>query len=272
MLIDSHCHLQDRKFSADMGDAIERAAEAGVTAMITIGYDMASSRRAIEIADAHENVYATVGVHPHDAKTLTRRDGEELARLAESPKVVAIGEIGLDFFRDLSPREDQYLAFREQLTIARAVNLPVVIHSRNADEEVYEVLAEHAEEAGAPEDRLIGVMHCYPGDLPLALRYIRLGFAISIAGPVTYAKSSVTRAVAGAIPLTSMTVETDAPYLPPQRVRGQRNEPANVRDVAEFVAQLRGTPYETVAEETAETAARLFGLTATVAERAGGAR
>ncbi len=272
MLIDSHCHLQDRKFRDDMADAIARAAESGVTAMITIGYDMPSSRRAIEIADAHDNVYATVGVHPHDAKTLTRKDGDELARLAESPKVVAIGEIGLDFFRDLSPREDQYLAFREQLAIARAVKLPVVIHSRNADEEVYEVLAEHAEEVAAPEDRLIGVMHCYPGDLSLALRYIRLGFAISIAGPVTYAKSKVTRAVAGAIPLTSMTVETDAPYLPPQRIRGQRNEPANVRDVAEFVAQLRGTPYETVAEETAKTASRLFGLTADVAERAGGAR
>ena len=272
MLIDSHCHLQDRKFGDDMADVISRATESGVTAMVTIGYDMASSRRAIEIAEAHENVYATVGVHPHDAKTLTTRDGEELARLAESPKVVAIGEIGLDFFRNLSPREDQYLALREQLLIARSVNLPVVIHSRDADDEVYEVLAEHAEEAGATEDRLIGVMHCYPGDLPLALRYIRLGFAISIAGPVTYAKSNATRAVAGAVPLTSMTVETDAPYLPPQRIRGQRNEPANVRDVAEFVAQLRGTPYETVAEETAKTASRLFGLTADVVERAGGGR
>ncbi len=272
MLIDSHCHLQDRKFGADMAAVIGRAAESGVTAMVTIGYDMASSRRAIEIADAHENVYATIGVHPHDAKTLTTSDGEELTRLAELPKVVAIGEIGLDFFRNLSPREDQYLAFREQLAVARAVKLPVVIHSRDADEEVYEVLAEHAEELGAPDDRLIGVMHCYPGDLPLALRYIRLGFAISIAGPVTYAKSNVIRAVAGAVPPSSMTVETDAPYLPPQRVRGQRNEPANVRDVAEFVAQLRGTPYETIAEETAKTASRLFGLTADVAERTGGAR
>ncbi len=272
MLIDSHCHLQDRKFSGDVADVIGRAAEAGVTAMVTIGYDMASSRRAIEIADAHENVYATIGVHPHDAKTLTASDGDELARLAESPKVVAIGEIGLDFFRNLSPREDQYLAFREQLAVARAVNLPVVIHSRDADEEVYEVLAEHAEEAGVTEGRLIGVMHCYPGDLALALRYIRLGFAISIAGPVTYARSNATRAVAGAIPLTSMTVETDAPYLPPQRIRGQRNEPANVRDVAGFVAQLRGTPYETVAEETGKTASKLFGLTADVAERTGGAR
>ena len=132
---------------------------------------------------------------------MNTKDGDARARLAGSPKVVAIGEIGLDFFRDLSPREDQYLAFREQLAIARAVNLPVVIHSRNADEEVYEVLAEHAEELGASEDRLIGVMHCYPGDLSLALRYIRLGFAISIAGPVTSAQSNVTRAVAGAVPL-----------------------------------------------------------------------
>ncbi len=268
MLIDSHCHLQDRKFGGDMADVIGLAAESGVTAMVTIGYDLPSSRRAIEIAETNEDVYATVGVHPHDAKTLTASDVDELGRLAGSPHVVAIGEIGLDFYRNLSPREDQFRAFREQLAVARAVDLPVVIHSREADEEVYEVLAEHAEAAGAEEERLIGVMHCYPGDLPLALRYIRLGFTISIAGPVTYAKSSVTRAVAGAIPLSSMTVETDAPYLPPQRIRGQRNEPANVREVAEFVAQLRGTPYETVAEETAKTASKLFGLTADVAERA----
>jgi TatD DNase family protein len=262
MLIDSHCHLQDRKYERDMEQVIARAFDTGVTAMVTIGYDMASSRRAIEIADAHENVFATIGVHPHDAKELGPRDVDELAKLASSPKVVAIGEIGLDFFRNLSPQDDQYRAFREQLAVAKSAKLPVVIHSRDADQEVFDVLAEYAEGARVvlPEDRPIGVMHCYAGDLPLAMRYIKIGFVLSIAGPVTYAKSHANRAVAGAIPLSSMTVETDAPYLPPQRIRGERNEPANVRDVAEYVAQLRGTPYEEVAEATAKTAARLFGL------------
>jgi TatD DNase family protein len=262
MLIDSHCHLQDRKYARDMEQVIARAFDTGVTAMVTIGYDMASSRRAIEIADMHENVYATIGVHPHDAKELRVRDVDELAKLASSAKVAAIGEIGLDFYRNLSPQDEQFRAFREQLAVAKAAKLPVVIHSRDADEEVFAVLAEYSEEARGvlPENRPIGVMHCYAGDLPLAMRYMKIGFLLSIAGPVTYAKSHATRAVAGAIPLSSMTVETDAPYLPPQRIRGERNEPANVKDVAEYVAELRGTPYAEVAEATAQTAARLFGL------------
>lgn len=262
MLIDSHCHLQDRKFRGDMADVISRAAESGVTAMVTIGYDMPSSRRAIEIADSHENVYATIGVHPHDAKTLTERDLDELARLADSSRVVAVGEIGLDFYRNLSPREEQYRAFRAQLELARSLSLPVVIHSRDADAETYEVLAEFEQKAlpDWPKDRPLGVMHCFPGDLPLALRFIEIGFVISIAGPVTYAKSESTRAVAGGIPLRWMTLETDAPYLPPQRLRGERNEPACVRDVAEFVADLRGVSFAEVADGTANTAAWLFGL------------
>jgi TatD DNase family protein len=261
MLIDSHCHLQDRKFARDLDHVVARAFDCGVTALVTIGYDMPSSRRAIEIAETDERIYATVGVHPHDAKDLRPRDLDKLARMSESPNVVAVGEIGLDFFRNLSPQEDQYRAFREQLAVARAARLPVVIHSRDADEEVYDVLGEHAAAAApALEGRPLGVMHCYAGDLPLAMRYLRLGFVISIAGPVTYAKSHATRAVAGAIPLASLTVETDAPYLPPQRIRGERNEPSNVKDVAEYVAELRGTAYDEVARETAKTAARLFGL------------
>ncbi|MEX0682280.1 MAG: TatD family hydrolase [Dehalococcoidia bacterium] len=262
MLVDSHCHLQDRKYRADVEDVIHRAFNSGVTALVTIGYDMPSSRRAIEIADAHDNIYATVGVHPHDAKTLTARDLNELSRMADSSRVVAIGEIGLDFYRDLSPRDEQYRAFREQLALAKTLRLPVVIHSRDADEQVFEVLTEYEREARAdwPKDRPIGVMHCYAGDLPLALRYIDIGFVISIAGPVTYARSEATRAVASGIPLRWMAVETDAPYLPPQRIRGERNEPANVCDVAEFVANLRGTTFAEVADKTAQTASSLFGL------------
>lgn len=261
MLVDAHCHLQDPKFK-DVGDVVGRAREAGVTAMVTIGYDMPSSRRAIEIADSYEDVYATIGVHPHDAKDLAPRDLDELARMADSAKVVGIGEIGLDFYRNLSPRAEQERAFREQLALARSLNLPVVIHSREADEEVHAVLAEYERETtpGWPKDRPLGVKHCYAGDLPLALRYIEIGFVISIAATVTYPAAENTRAVASGIPLRWMTVETDSPYLPPQRIRGKRNEPAYVREVAEYVAGLRGDKLEEVSDKTAQTAAWLFGI------------
>jgi TatD DNase family protein len=261
MLVDSHCHLQDKKFR-DVPDVVARAREAGVTAMVTIGYDMPSSRRAIEIADEYEDVYATIGVHPHDAKDLTSRDMDELAKMADSAKVVGIGEIGLDFYRNLSPRLDQERAFRGQLELARSLNLPVVIHSRDADEEAYAMIAEYERETTPnwPKDRPLGVMHCYAGDLPLALRYIEVGFVISIAGTVTYPAAEKTRAVASGIPLRWMTIETDSPYLPPQSKRGKRNEPAFVREVAEFIAGLRGDTLAEVCDKTAQTAAWLFGL------------
>jgi TatD DNase family protein len=262
MLVDSHCHLQDPKLKADVDAVVARALEAGVTAMVTIGYDMPSSRRAIEIADSYECVYATIGVHPHDAKTLRPKDVDELARLADSAKVVGIGEIGYDFYRNLSPREEQERAFRAQLELARSLSLPVVIHARDADEETYQALAEYEAQAlpDWPKDRPLGIMHCYAGDLPLALRYIELGFVISIAGTVTYPNAERLRAVAGGIPLRWMAVETDAPYLPPQAMRGKRNEPAYVAETARFVAELRGCTASEVCDRTATTAAWLFGL------------
>jgi TatD DNase family protein len=262
VLVDSHCHLQDPKFKSDVDGVVARAMEAGVTAMVTIGYDMASSRRGIEIADSYENVFAAIGVHPHDAKTLRPKDIGELAKMADSAKVVAIGEIGYDFYRNLSPRDEQERAFRAQLELARSLRLPVVIHARDADEETFQMLAEY--EALAlpdwPKDRPLGVMHCYAGDLPLALRYIELGFVISIAGTVTYPNADRLRAVAGGIPLRWMAVETDAPYLPPQSMRGKRNEPAYVLDTATFIAGLRGDTLAEVCDKTATTAAWLFGL------------
>ncbi|MEK7248061.1 MAG: TatD family hydrolase, partial [Chloroflexota bacterium] len=216
----------------------------------------------IEIADSYEHVFATIGVHPHDARTLRPKDIGELAKMADSAKVVAIGEIGYDFYRNLSPREEQERAFRAQLELARSLNLPVVIHARDADEETHQILAEH--EALAlpdwPKDRSLGVMHCYAGDLPLALHYIELGFVISIAGTVTYPNADRLRAVAGGIPLRWMAVETDAPYLPPQSMRGKRNEPAYVLHTAKFVAELRGDTLAEVCDKTATTAAWLFGL------------
>lgn len=262
MLVDSHCHLQDPKFKSDVPGVIARAMDAGVTAMVVIGYDMASSQRGIEVADSYENVFATIGVHPHDAKTLRPKDIDELAKMADSAKVVAIGEIGYDFYRNLSPREEQERAFRAQLELARSLRLPVVIHARDADEETYQTLTEYEAQARPdwPKDRPLGVMHCYAGDLPLALRYIELGFVVSIAGTVTYPNADRLRAVASGIPLRWMAVETDAPYLPPQSMRGKRNEPAYVLDTAKFIAELRGDKLAEVCDKTATTTAWLFGL------------
>ena len=262
MLVDSHCHLQDKKFGRDRDDVLRRAREAGVSALIVVGYDMESSRRAIDIADSNESVYAAIGVHPHDARTVTAADVQALSRLADSATVVAIGEIGFDYYRNLSPREDQRRAFQQQLQLARSLSLPIVVHSRDADEETFEILEAYEREMRDewPRDRPLGVMHCFAGDLALALRYIELGFVISISGTCTYPNADRTRAVAGGIPLRWMTVETDAPYLPPQPQRGQRNEPAYLADTVRFIAGLRGESFDVVADGTARTTAWLFGL------------
>ena len=259
-LTDSHCHLQDPKFSRDMPQVIQRARATGVATMVVVGYDMDSSRRAVEIAQSNEGIFAAIGVHPHDSKSLTRGDVSTLATLAESPMVVAIGEIGLDFYRNLSLPEVQRRAFGEQLALARTLHLPAVIHARDADEPTFAVLAEHAEAISGdwPAERPLGVMHCFAGDPALAEQYANLGFLISIAGTVTYPNAEKTRAVARGIVLSSLLIETDAPYLTPQPHRGQRNEPAYLVETAKFIAELRGEPPELIAKETASNANRLF--------------
>lgn len=262
MLVDSHCHIQDREFDADREAVLERARKAGVSAFVAIGTDLASSQRAVDLAGSQPDVYATVGVHPHFAGGLDDSTLKALERLADSPKVVGVGEIGLDFYRMRSPAEAQVEAFRSQLDLAHRLSLPVVIHAREADEETFEVLA--AYEAGAlpdwTKDRPLGVMHCFAGDLPLALRYIDIGFMISIPGTCTYPNADRQRAVAGGIPPRWMCLETDAPYLSPQSHRGRRNEPAYLVETAAFVAELRGESFEEVTSKTAQATAWLFGL------------
>jgi TatD DNase family protein len=262
MLVDSHCHLNDRKFDKDRDAVIQRAREAGLTAMVCIGYDVESSRQAVDIANSHDCVYAAVGVHPHDAKTLRPRDIQTLASLADSAKVVAIGEIGLDYYRNLSPQDVQQQAFKEQLELARTLSVPVVIHSRNADDATFAIIAEYEQQAlaGWPKDRPLGIMHCFAGDLPLALSYIEIGFMISIPTTITYPNAERTRAVARGIPLRWMAVETDAPYLAPQSIRGRRNEPAHVVEAVQCIADVRGARFEEVADGTAMSTAWLFGL------------
>jgi len=262
MLVDSHCHLQDPQFDGDRQAVLQRAREAGVSALVVIGTDLESSRRAVDLADSHESVYATVGIHPHNASEMARRDVDALWRLADSPKVVAVGEIGLDFYRKLSPADAQRRAFLQQLELARALSLPVVVHSRQADEETFDIIAAYEEQALPewPKDRPLGVMHCFAGDLMLALRYIQIGFMISIPGTCTYPKADRVCAVAAGIPLRWMAVETDAPYLPPQSHRGHRNEPAYLIETVHRIAELRGETFEEVATRTALATAWLFAL------------
>ena len=262
MLVDSHCHLQDPAFDADRDEVLGRARRAGVSAFVVVGTDLESSRRAVDLADSHSDVYAAVGLHPHDAKHLDDRTLGALERLAESPKVVAVGEIGLDLYRKLSPSDVQMDAFRRQIELARRLSLPVVIHSRQADEETYDILASYEQQAlpDWPKDRPLGVMHCFAGDLMLALRYIQIGFMLSVPGACTYPKAERVCAVASGIPLRWMAVETDAPYLTPQSHRGRRNEPAYLVDTVARIADLRGDSFDSVASRTAVATAWLFGL------------
>lgn len=262
MLVDTHAHLDFSKFDGDRPAVLARAWAAGVEAIVTIGVDLPSSERAVALAKAHDRVYATVGMHPHDAKEL---DGEVLARFRElgrHEKVVAVGEIGLDFYRDLSPREVQRRAFRAQLAWAARLGKPVVIHDRDAHDEIMEVLSGWAgEQRGSPLEGRLGVLHTFSGDLAMAERALELGFYLSVAGPVTYPNAGQLREVVRALPLDRLLVETDCPFLAPPPHRGKRNEPAYVRLVAERVADLRDVPLDEVAEATTANARRLFGWT-----------
>ncbi len=261
MLVDTHAHLDFSKFEEDRQAVLTRAWEAGLGAIVTIGVDLPSSQRAVALAEAYEGVYATVGMHPHDAKKL---DGEVLARFRElgrHEKVVAVGEIGLDFYRDLSPRDVQQRAFQAQLAWAGRLGKPVVIHDREAHETLMEVLVEWAEEQwGSPLEGRLGVLHTFSGDLAMAELAVELGFYISIAGPVTYQNAGQLPEVVRTLPLERLLVETDAPFLAPHPHRGRRNEPAYVRLVAERIAALRGVPWAEVAEATTTNAQHLFGL------------
>ena len=258
MLLDSHTHIDMREFDDDRDAVLRRARESGVAAVITIGIDIASSEAAIALAEKYEYVFATVGIHPHDASKVTDADIARLEELAKHPRVVAIGEIGLDFYRNRSSKESQVESFKRQLEIASKLGLPVVIHSRNARDEVFEMLKGWV--AGLKvDDSPVGVLHCFSGDADLGRKYIDMGFLLSFAGPVTYPKSSAA-SVAKELPLDKMLIETDSPFLAPQAHRGKRNEPSYVSYVAAKIAKMKGMSPESVAEITSANAVRLFHL------------
>ena len=266
-LIDTHAHLDFAKFDTDRPAVIERATAAGVAAIVNVGADLPSSRRAVQLAEQYDAVYAAVGIHPHDAKKLDGATLGELRELAKRPKVVAVGEIGLDFYRDLSPRDVQRRAFQAQLAWAAKLGKPVIIHDRDAHNDIMEILSDWA--AGLKSSPLIGrlgVLHTFSGDLSMAERAMELGFYISISGPVTYKNARQLPNLVEVLPLDRLLVETDCPFLAPHPHRGRRNEPAYVRLVAERIGELKGIAFDDVAMATTGNARRLFELSDTQLE------
>ena len=253
-LFDTHAHLHFPEFDADREAMLHRARAAGVRRMVTIGTDADTTRAAIAIAEREGDVWATAGVHPHDAGETDDVALAEVERLAGNPRVVAIGEIGLDFFRNLSPRDAQGRVFRRFIALARRLRKPVVVHCREAHAEVLSILSEErAAEVG-------GIMHCFSGDVEIARRCLDLGLVISLAGPVTYPNARALPDVARFVPADRLVVETDCPFLPPQPYRGKRNEPAYLAITAARVAELRGEPVADLAARMSENARSLLRL------------
>jgi len=254
MFIDSHAHLDDERFNLDRELLINNLKSNNIDLVLNISADLESSKASVELAERHENIYAVVGVHPHSAKDFTQEIYTDLKRLAENKKVLAIGEIGLDFYYDNSPRDIQRQVFKQQLELAKEVNLPVVIHTRDAAKETFDIIKVAANEG------IRGVIHAFSGSVEVAREYIKLGFYIAIGGPVTFKNSKVVKEVAKDIPLDRLLIETDCPYLTPEPYRGKRNEPMYVRYAAERIAEIRGISVEEVARVTSDNVHKLFGI------------
>ena len=253
MLIDSHAHLDDLRYDTDRDNVLQRAEAAGIEAIVTIGCDLATSQAAVALAQAHPNVFATIGVHPHEAKEI--KDGwyDSFRSLSRQPKIVAYGEIGLDYHYDHSPREIQRERFREQIHLARELRLPLIIHTREAQEDTVTILREE----GAVD--VGGVFHCFSGDAWLAKDALDLGFYLSFSGVLTFKNATMLREIAKTVPLDRLMVETDCPYLTPVPYRGKRNEPAYVQYVAETLAEARGNgSFESIARATVDNTKRIF--------------
>ena len=254
MLIDTHAHLEMHEFGDDREDVIKRAREAGVEYIVTIGTTVESSRDAVLLAEKYDFIYAAVGIHPHEVKDILHPVYEILRHFAKHRKVVAYGEIGLDYFYEHSPKSDQKRKFRDMLREARELDLPVIIHDRDAHDDALQIIAEE----WSPD--LGGVMHCFSGDAAMAKKLVELGFSLGVAGPVTFPKAEALREVIRQIPIEHLLIETDAPYLAPQPMRGKRNEPAFVRHTVEMIAKIKGLTFDDVARITSFNAMQLFGI------------
>lgn len=282
MFIDSHCHIDGEAFDADRDEVVQRAQDAGVAAMLNIGTGDPHShdfRKAVAVAEKYENVFASVGVHPHDAKLYDDKAEAHLIELTRSEKVIAWGEIGLDHYYDHSPRDVQREVFRRQIRTAKELKLPIIVHSRDADEETVEILTEeyrsedtpvlmsakHEQNLAASGDadksvRAPGIMHCFGGSPQMAEAMMRLGFLISFAGNITFKNAENLREAARVVPLDKLLIETDCPFLTPIPFRGKRNEPSYVTHTAAFLAEFYGVPVETLAARTTKNFLDLFGI------------
>ena len=263
IFIDSHCHIDGEQFDEDRDEVVARAREAGVVAMLNIGTGDPHSddfRRAVAVAEMYEGVYASVGVHPHDAKLYDDAAEEHLVELAKSAKVIAWGEIGLDYYYDHSPRDVQRDVFRRQIRTAKRLGLPVIIHSRDSDDETVEILTEEFERSADKSVRVPGIMHCFGGTPAMAEALMEIGFLISFAGNVTFKKAENLREAARVVPLDRLLIETDCPFLTPVPFRGKRNEPSFVIHTAKFLADFYGVDVEKLADQTTSNFVDFFGL------------
>ncbi|UOY91408.1 TatD family hydrolase [Ectobacillus sp. JY-23] len=254
MLFDTHAHLNAEQFEEDLQQVIERTKEAGVSRIVVVGFDEVTIHKAMELVERYDFIYAAVGWHPVDAIDMTDEHLQWLEELAAHPKVVAIGETGLDYYWDKSPKEVQQEVFKKQIRLAKKVGLPIVIHNREATQDIVDILkSEGASEVG-------GIMHCFSGSAETAKRCIEMNFLISLGGPVTFKNAKKPKEVAAQIPLEKLLIETDCPYLAPHPHRGKRNEPAYVSLVAQEIADIKGLSYEEVARVTTENAKRIFDI------------
>ncbi len=252
MLIDIHAHLEMEDFNKDRNDVIRRAKDSGIGYILNAGSDLEGCRKAVELSASDPIIYASVGIHPHEVKDIENNTYDEIRRLAREIKVVAYGEIGLDYHYDLSPREIQRRCFREQIEIAKELKLPIIVHSREARDDTLNILDE------ADAKKVGGIMHCFSGDIDMAKMAISMGFYISIAGPVTFKKADGLRDMVKKIPIENLLTETDSPYLAPEPFRGKRNEPSYLRYTAETIAVLAGLTFEDVGRVTSYNAMKLL--------------
>lgn len=253
MLFDSHAHIDDEKFDEDRLAVIARAKENGVGHFINVGADMESSRRSIKLAEEHEEIYAVVGVHPHEAEKVLKSDYDQIAQWTKHPRVVGVGEIGLDYYYDFAPRDLQKEVFIRQLDVARQMHMPVSIHNRDAHGDTLSILKREGK-------GLVGVVHCFAGSMEMAKELIKMGWYLGVDGPVTFKNAAKLPEIMASIPLERLLIETDSPYLTPVPFRGKRNEPAYVRFVAEHVAALRNIDFETLAKVTTQNVCDLFAI------------
>lgn len=251
--VDTHVHLHFPEYSADLDSVLDRAQKAGLDLFINVGTDVKSSEEALRLAEQHELIWATAGIHPHDAQQADRQSVDRIEEILSHSKMVAIGEVGLDFFRDHSPREKQIEALRSFIDLHHKTQKPLILHCRDAYPELFELLRG----MGGPYQ---GLLHCFSSEQSTMFRFLDLGFYISFAGPLTYKKNDPLREACKVCPLDRLLLETDGPFLPPQSKRGERNEPAFLLETAELASELHGIPLAELGAKTTANARRLFGL------------